>query len=133
MKISRRIITLLLTIALMAGTLSITASAAGNVMYGIGFVNATTLRLRSEPNTTSQTLANAPRNDCVVVISKTGEWYKVHYNLTVGYMHESYLTVSTKENAELGYGQITGSGVNMRSGPSTSHSVVTTGIQGSKC
>ena len=133
MKISRRIITLLLTIALMAGTLSITASAAGNVMYGIGFVNATTLRLRSEPNTTSQTLANAPRNDCVVVISKTGEWYKVHYNLTVGYMHESYLTVSTKENAELGYGQITGSGVNMRSGPSTSHSVVTTGTQGSKC
>lgn len=133
MKITRRIVTLVLAMVLMMGTLSITASAAGNIMYGIGFVDADSLHLRAEPSTISKTLSNAPGGDCVVVISKSGEWYKVNYNLQEGYMHEDYLTVSTRENAELGYGQITGSGVNMRSGPSTSHSVVATGSQGGKC
>ncbi len=133
MKITRRMLTLVLALVLMIGTLSITASAAGTTMYGIGFVNTANLRLRAEPNTTSKILATAPLNDCVVLISKSGDWYKVNYNLQEGYMHESYLNAATKENAELGYGEITGSGVNLRSGPSTAHSVVTVGSLGSKC
>lgn len=133
MKITRRLITLVLAMVLICGTLSITASAAGNMMYGIGFVKADSLRLRAEPNTTSAALAKAPGGDCVVVIAQSGDWYRVNYNLQEGYMHKDYLTVSTRENAELGYGQITGSGVNMRSGPSTSSSVVATGTLGSKC
>lgn len=133
MKISRKISTLVLVLVLLIGSLSITATAAEGTMYGIGFINTDSLRLRSEPNTSSSILAEAPQGDCVVIISKNGDWYKVNYNLMEGYMHASYLTVSTKENAELGYGQITGSGVNMRSGPSTSHSVLTTGSLGSKC
>ena len=133
MKITRRIITLVLALVLSVSTLSITASAAGNTMYGIGFVNASSLRLRSEANTNSTILATAYRNECVAVISKSGEWYKVNYNLQEGYMHEDYLTVSTKENAELGYGKVTGSGVNMRSGPSTSYTVAAVSSKGDKC
>lgn len=132
MKISRKLFTLVV-LALIIGSLSITASAAENIMYGIGFVKADSLRMRSEASTSSKILAEAPHGDCVVVISKSGNWYKVNYNLTTGYMHANYLSVSTKENAELGYGQIIGSGVNMRSGPSTSHSVIATGTLGSKC
>ena len=37
------------------------------------------------------------------------------------------------ENAELGYGTVTGSGVNLRSGPSTSHARVGTASYGDKC
>lgn len=133
MKITRRIITLVLAMVLMLGSLSITASAAGGIMYGIGFVNASSLRLRSEANTASATIATASRNECVVVISKSGEWYKVNYNLQTGYMHEDYLTVSTKENAELGYGNIIGSGVNLRSGPATSYAVTAKAAKGEKC
>ena len=133
MKITQRMITLVLAMVLMIGSLSITASAASATMYGIGFVNASSLRLRAEANTTSSTIDTASSNECVVVISKSGEWYKVNYNLQVGYMHESYLNVATKENAELGYGKITGSGVNLRSGPSTSYSVTAVGAQGDKC
>lgn len=133
MKITRKIITLMLAMVLSAGILSITASAASDTMYGIGFVNATSLRLRSEPDTNSSTLCMAPNSDCVVVISKSGEWYKVNYNLQEGYMHEDYLDVLTCENAELGYGQITGSGVNLRSGPSTSYGVTAVSSQGDKC
>ena len=133
MKISRRIITLMLALVLLCTALPFSAFAAGDTMYGIGFVTASALRLRSEPNTTSSTLDTAPKNDCVVVISKTGEWYKVNYNLQVGYMHEDYLSVLTKENAELGYGQVNGSSVNLRSGPSTSYKAVAVAAKGEKC
>lgn len=133
MKITRRLFTLALAMVLACGALTIPASAAGNPMYGIGFVNAGSLRLRSEPSTASATLATAPRNDCVVVISQEGEWYKVSYNLQEGYMHSDYLEVSTKENAELGYGTITGTNVNLRTGPSTVYSVAAVSAKGDKC
>lgn len=129
----QRILSLVLALVLCVGMMTVTASAAGEIMYGIGFVNASSLRLRSEPDGNSGTLTYAPRNDCVVVIEKTGDWYKVNYNLQTGYMHASYLSVLTKENAELGYGEVTGSGVNLRSGPATSYGKVATANSGDKC
>ena len=39
-------------------------------------------------------------------------------------MHSDYLSVLTRENAELGYGKVNGSAVNLRSGPSTSYKAV---------
>ena len=132
MKFYKRILSLMLCLVLFSGSFAMTAKAAGDIMYGIGFVNATSLRLRSQPNTTSSTLATAPRNECVVVISKTGKWYHVNYNLQEGYMHEDYLKVLTVENAELGYGKVTGDRVNMRSGASTSTRVVAVASKGDK-
>jgi len=129
----KRIFTLVLALVLCIGCLIIPASAAGNIMYGIGFVNTASLRLRSEANTTSKIISTAPQNDCVVVISQDGDWYKVNYNLQEGYMHKDYLNVLTRENAELGYGKVNANGVNLRSGPSTSHSKVATASSGSKC
>ena len=133
MKISRRIISALIAVILMCTSLSITASAAGNIMYGIGFVTASNLRVRSEPNTTSKIIDTAPKNDCVVIIGKSGDWYKVNYNLQEGYMHKDYVSVLTRENAELGYGKVNGSSVNMRSGPSTAYRSIAVAKKGDKC
>lgn len=133
MKFPHRTLSLILTAVLILGSLSLTASADSNTMYGIGFVTASSLRLRSSNTTSSSTLDMAPRNDCVVVISKNGDWYKVNYNLQIGYMHKDYLSVLTKENAELGYGKINGTRVNMRSGPSTSYGIIAVTEQGGKC
>ena len=133
MNFTRRIVTLALALVLSVGTLSLTAYAAENTMYGIGFVTADALRLRSSASTTAKTLDTAPENDCVVVISKEGSWYKVNYNLQEGYMHSDYLSVLTKENAELGYGKVTGTNVNLRSGPSTSHAAVAKANKDDKC
>ena len=134
MKIPTRLISMLLAIVLMCSTLSITAFADENdIMYGIGFVTASALRLRSEADTGSDIVDTAPKNDCVVVIAKEGDWYKVNYNLQVGYMHEDYVRVLTRENAELGYGKVTGNAVNMRSGPSTAYRVVSVASYGDKC
>ena len=97
MNFPRKIVTALLALILCLGCFVLPASAAGNTMHGIGFVNTTSLRLRSEPSATSKLLDTAPKNDCVVVISKDGDWYKVSYNLQEGYMHKDYLNVLTQE------------------------------------
>ena len=134
MKITARLISLVLTIVLMCSTFSMTAFAAeSNIIHGIGFVNTNGLRLRSKPSTQAKVVDSAPKNDCVIVIAKEGDWYKVNYNLQDGYMHEDYLDVLTKENAELGYGKVIGSAVNLRSGPSTANRVVATATKGAKC
>ncbi len=120
-----RIVSHALAIFLFINTATIGASAASvDLKTGIGFVTASSLRLRSAPSTASGTLAYAPRGDVVVILSKSGQWYKVNYNLQTGYMHADYLSVRSKENAELGYGRITGSSVNVRSTPTTGSSVL---------
>ena len=133
MKIIRNLLALLLILVLAIGSIPLSASAAGTVMYGIGFVKGTSLRLRSSASTTASTLDTAVRGECVVIIAKEGEWYRVNYNLQEGYMHSDYLTVNTKENAELGYGKITGGGVNLRTGPGTSYSVAAVSGNGDRC
>lgn len=133
MNFLKRMITLMLTMVLFVSCFAVSASAAGNIMYGIGFVNTNSLRLRSDSTTNSKILDTAPKNDCVVIISQNGDWYKVNYNLQEGYMHKDYLDVLTRENAELGYGKVNGSSVNVRAGAGTSYRSVAVASKGSKC
>mgnify|MGYP002513920203 CR=1 FL=1 len=133
MNFPRKLFTLILTMILLIGCFSTQASATGSIMHGIGFVNTDSLRLRSDSTLNSKVVDTAPKNDCVVVISKHGDWYKVIYDLKEGYMHGDYLNVQTTGHAELGYGKVTGSAVNLRSGPSTTSRVVATAAKGAKC
>ena len=87
----------------------------------IATVNASSLRLRSGASTNSATLATAPKGDYVMVLGKTGSWYRVSHNLKEGYMHSDYLTTYSAKNIELGYGKVSGSKVNLRTGPGTSY------------
>ena len=126
MKVSMRIVSLALTLFLFMGTLAVTASAAEvSRKQGVGFVTASALRLRSGPGTNTATLDYAYQNEVVVLLGRQGDWYMVSYNLQTGYMHKNHLRTATRENAELGYGRVTGSTVNLRSGPGTGHSVLT--------
>jgi len=122
MKSFRRIASFVLAFLLFAGSTAISANAASRTLKtGIAFVNASSLRMRSEPTTASKTLDYAYRNEVVVILAKVGSWYKVSYNLQTGYMHGNYLNVTTRENAELGYGRVNGTNVNIRSGPGTGY------------
>lgn len=132
MKTFTRIASFALAFFLFLGLNIPAAHAAGNIQYGIGFVDASSLRLRSSPSTTAKTIAYAKDKEVVIVTAKSGDWYKVIYNLQEGYMHSGYLDVSTKENAELGYGKVNGNKVNIRSGPGTSYSAVTRANLGDK-
>ena len=133
MKFSTRVTALALTLMILLSGFSITASAEDGLVYGIGFVSASGLNLREQPSTDSPVLATADSGECVVVLGLADGWYHVNYNLQNGYMSADYLTVSTVENAELGYGIVTGDSVNLRSGPSTGHSKVGTVSSGERC
>lgn len=122
MKALQRIVSLVLTIFLFVSIISVPAYAAGGKLKnGVAFVTASSLRLRSGPGSHYATTAYASRDEVVVLLEKSGDWYKVIYNLKEGYMHSKYLDAATRENAELGYGRINGSGVNVRSGPGTGY------------
>ncbi len=125
MKRQNRIFTMLLVVVLLLGSIPMNASAAGSVVYGLARVDATSLRLRSMASTTAKIIDTAYKNEVVVVVSKRGDWYRVVYNLREGYMHKSYLDVSATYDAELGYGKVNGTSVNVRSGAGTSYSRVT--------
>ena len=132
MKVRNRILSLVLALVLMISMVPVNTYAKGDIMYGVAWVNGSNLRLRSAANTSSTILDTAAKGEVVVVVGKQGDWYKVIYDLQVGYMHGDYLKVLTKENVELGYGKINGSSVNLRSGPSTSYSSVAKGSKGDK-
>ena len=123
MRSSIRFISMALAVIMALTCVSICASAAGVVKTGIGFVTASALRLRAEPNTNSETLAIAYNGEVAVVLDQEGDWYKVNYNLQEGYMHSDYLSVLERENAELGYGRVNATYVNLRTGAGTNHSV----------
>lgn len=133
MKRSTRLISILLAVVLAVSTLSICVGASDNVMMGVGIVKASALRLRSGPSTSTQILDTAYNGEYVVVISKSGDWYKVLYNLREGYMHGDYLTVKERENVELGNGSINSYLVNLRSKPTTSSTVLAQAKEGEIC
>lgn len=131
MKFSRHLFGISLILALVL-LLSIPAAAVdnGGQKLGVGYVTASSLRLRASPSTSGKTLAYASKNEVVVLLSKSGSWYKVLYNLQEGYMHQDYLDVSTVKNVELGYGNVNYSKVNMRTGPGTSYKAIGKSSQG---
>lgn len=125
MKAYNRIVSLVLTIFLFTTMISIPAQAAGGQLKsGIAFVTAGSLRLRSGPGSNYSTTAYASKDEVVVLLEKSGDWYKVIYNLKQGYMHSKYLDAAATENAELGYGRVNGSAVNVRSGPGTGYASI---------
>ena len=124
MKISTRILSLMLAAILAMSCMTISAFAAGEIKSGIGYVDASKLNMRSSPSTGASVVAMAERNEVVVIIGTSGDWYKVIYNLQEGYMHKDYVDATNCENVELGYGSVSGSSVNLRSAPTTSSSVV---------
>ncbi len=132
MKVRNRMISLVLVMVLFLSSMPMNVFAAGDVMYGIGFVTGSRVRVRSEASTSGKIVANADKNEVIVIVSKEGDWYKVVYNLQEGYMHSDYVKVSKAENAELGYGKITASSVNIRSGAGTSYGKVDQAKNGDK-
>ena len=127
--------TLFLTVVT-AALLAVTAFAAES-----GSVNVNALRLRSEPSTDSPTIAYLNTGAKVDILEDQGEWYKVEYKGSVGYLFAEYVSygdsavVTSKVSAESVAGKtgvITGSTVNFRSGPSTDDAIVTTLADGTE-
>lgn len=132
MNYTKRFLSLVLVLTVLVGILAMSTNASDEIGDAIGVVNASGLRLRSKPTTSSSVVATAYRNDYVVILDAEGEWYRVIYNLQEGYMHRDYLIVKERENVELGYGKVNAYRVNMRSKPNTSSSTVSQLTAGEK-
>ena len=80
MKYMTRMVSMLLAVVLLFGTIPMTAFAKGDIIYGVAFITGSSVRLRSDDSTDSKILATTGKNEVVVVLSKQGDWYKVIYD-----------------------------------------------------
>lgn len=130
MNIAKPVKLLAVMLAVLAMTV-LTAGAAdtqeedGTTTLQVGTVTANSgLKYRSEPSFNAQVKYIVPKGAKVIIAELLeGGWGKTYYNGESGYMSMEYLDISESEEFELGSGRITGSVVNMRSGPSTDYEV----------
>lgn len=117
--------------------LSVPALAAN---IGSGRVNATALYLRAGQSTDTAILATVPGGTVVAVEEQQGDWYKVNYKGTLGYMSAQYINFTEAASADLGPGRLTGTSVRVRQSASyeaevlghlnTGDTVTVTGVVG---
>lgn len=109
--------------ALFALTLAVSASAAS----AGGATTTTAVNFRTGAGTNYGIISTLPAGTHVVVSSQSsGGWATVVYNGTVGYISSDYLKRANDMDASFGTGTIDGSYVRMRSGASTSSSILGT-------
>ncbi|SHI13136.1 Cell wall-associated hydrolase, NlpC family [Sporobacter termitidis DSM 10068] len=121
MRFLRKIFAVLIVFSFVVSALYISASAAGSIAYGAATVGATSLNIRSGPDTTYPIVETVPQNEKIVILEQTNDyWYHVTYNGATGYVATLYLmNVLTAENFTAA-GKLAGDDVFMRSGPATS-------------
>ena len=118
------------------GLTLITTTGIAFASIGTGTVTAGSLRLRSEANTSSSTLTQAPKGSTVTVEEDVGNgWYKVTYGGRIGYMSGEWLAVSLNDStsaaSSIGTGTVTANSLRLRSAASTSSSAVAQAPKGS--
>lgn len=90
----------------------------------VATVNGNSVNFRSEPSTDAEVIAKLDKGAELELLSTEEGWCKVVYNGQAGYISADYVAVNgvAVQNAR---GIITGSGVNVRKGPSTDTEVLT--------
>lgn len=123
MKYVRKLLILLLTLTAITSVFYIETAAAGTIAYGAVTVQASSLNIRSAPDTSSSIIATVKRGEIVVILEKTNsDWYLINYHGTKGYVASMYLTnILTAENFNA-TGKLTADDVMFRNAPSTAGS-----------
>ena len=112
-----------LTAKLAAALIAVTTVIVPGFAANMGTVVTTDgLNVRSEANTDSSILTTLSYGTQVDVISTSGDgtWHQVSYNGITGYVSGDYLQVTEKKI----YGQVTEGPLNIRSGPGTDYTAI---------
>ena len=125
----------LLRLAVVAGILlCLTAAMGATAAYadseGVGTVTASALNMRSQPSTTSTVVTCLPRGTVVAITGSTDGWYQVGYKGQTGYMSKGYVSYALSGTGDFGTGTVTGTYVNVRSGPTTAYEAIGQASQG---
>ena len=111
-----------------ASTPAPTASAAA--VTGSGFaasVIGTSVRLRSQASTSSDTLGYYSNGVSLTALGSVKDWYKLSYNGKTGYMAAQYVRITpTSSYSTAKSGTVSGSDVRLRMGPSTDFAAIST-------
>ncbi len=100
-----------------SGAQTPTTDPVANAQYAT--VNASKLNFRKGADLNSAVIKTLSRGDMVQVLEQGREWHKVKYGGVTGYMYTQYLKMMSGT-----YGQVNASTLNVRSGSSTSTSVL---------
>lgn len=94
-------------------------AADANSNAGIVSTASGRLNIRATPSTGGTVVGSLSSGSYVTLISKSGSWWKVEYgNGKYGYCHADYIQSVSSTAAS-----VTATSLNVRSGPSTSHSI----------
>lgn len=108
-------------VSVFTGIYSFAADTAGTVTGSV-------VNVRSGPGTSYSIITQVARGTTVTVISQESGWYKIGVNGKEGYMIADYLSVNSGQasgsTAEKTQGTVTGSVVNVRTGPGTSYGII---------
>ena len=107
--------------AVLCAVMLVTGVSAASIGGG---TTTTDVNLRNGASINNGIIVTLQPNTKVVVEEKAGDWYKVVYNGTEGYISGDYLTVSQDSSGSFGTGTITATSVCFRSGASTGDSVI---------
>ena len=96
-----------------------------------GIVTATALNVRSGPATTYSVIGQVLQGNDVKIVDKTGNWLKVNYKNTTGYVSGAYVSSIYNEAKTEGY-VIGCNTLNVRSGPGTEYARKGSLVNGTK-
>lgn len=66
-----------------------------------GYINASNVRLRSETNLKASVLTTLRRGTKLTVLGEEGEWYKVKYHNSTGYVFNEFVTFGETSQVEI--------------------------------
>lgn len=89
---------------------------------GTGYVDATSLNVRSEPSTSSKILGSLAQRASISILGQSGNWYKIQYNNKEAYVHKSYVSLSSSQGTKQYI--VNADALNVRNQPSAQSSVV---------
>jgi len=121
----KRILTKVIT---WLSVLALCLSGAAMAVEGT-VVDASALRVRSETSTDSEVVGKLYSGDVVEVIGKIGDWYMIEFEGVARFVSAEYIDIGDV-GVMNSMGTISGSTVNVRSGPSTDYDVLGKLIEG---
>ena len=85
-------------------------------------ITANDVNFRSGPSTSYSVIGKFNKGDKVEYLGESGSWIKVKYSDKTGYVYEEYVGEDTSNTTTIKY--VNATSLNVRSGPSTSYSVI---------
>ncbi len=126
---SKKIKLLLTTIVMVAAAFLLSTGVSATEARS-GTVTGSVVNIRSTPSVNGRWLLSVSQGNKVLILDRVGNWFKVGYNGTVGYMSADYVSPRCADEGSYGSGVVTGSFVYIRADADSSSTARATLTEG---